>query len=175
MAFILVADDHPLNRHFLTTLLSYYGHRVREASDGEEALAAAREKRPDAIIVDVAMPRIDGPALVKMLRSEPALAEIPVIFYSATYREVEARAIARSSGVEHVIAKPADPEVILATVHRAIGHGAQARSEPNVEQRERTREYVSRLQLTSVRMGALIELSLDLAAQRDAATLLRTA
>src|SRR5256885_9717660 len=50
MAIILVADDHPLNRHFLATLLSYYGHTVNEASDGVEALASARENRPDLVI-----------------------------------------------------------------------------------------------------------------------------
>src|SRR5205814_9355900 len=59
MPFILVADDRPLNRHFLMTLLTYYGHQVGEAADCVEALHAARERRPDLIIADVVMPRME--------------------------------------------------------------------------------------------------------------------
>src|SRR5947207_11786428 len=105
MAFILVADDRPLNRHFLVTLLSYYGHEVREATDGLEALREARTRKPDLIIADVVMPEMDGPALVRALRAERDLAAVPIIFYSASYQEVEAQAIARSTGVNYVITK----------------------------------------------------------------------
>src|SRR5436190_23904438 len=111
MACILVADDHPLNRHFVTTLLSYYGHEVVEAADGYEALDLARQRRPDLIIADVAMPRMDGAQLVRALRADPELAEVPVVFYTASYRDVESRAIADAAGVEHVLGQPPDPEV----------------------------------------------------------------
>jgi len=175
MAVILVADDHPLNRHFLATLLSYYGHQVREAEDGIEALAAARQERPDVIIMDVAMPRMDGPALVRALRLDRDLADIPLIFYSASHREVESRAMAQAAGVEHVIGKPADPEAILATVRRALGHTERTASGRRRISAERAREYVGRLQLAGIRMSALIELTLDLSAERDPHELLRTA
>ncbi len=168
MAVILVADDHPLNRHFLTTLLSYYGHEVLQAADGVEALEAAQRRRPDLIIADVAMPRMDGPALVRALRADAGLAAIPIIFYTASYREVESRAIAAAAGVAHVITKPADPEVILETVQRALG----ARGEPAWR---RAGEYLGRLQTASIRMSALIELTLHLSAERDPHALLRTA
>src|SRR5437868_573544 len=110
MAIILVADDHPLNRHFLATLLSCYGHTVNEAADGVEALESTRQDRPDLVIADVAMPRMDGFALVQALRAAPELAKIPVIFYTASYRETESRVIAKAAGVEHLIAKPSDPQ-----------------------------------------------------------------
>src|SRR5436309_3543879 len=146
MPFILVADDRALNRHFLTTLLTYYGHDVSEAADGVEALRLARERKPDLIIADVVMPRMDGPALARALRAEPQLQDVPVIFYSASYQEVEAQAIARAVGVEHVITKPSDPEFILQTVARALGKDAQA-APPEVP--ADPREIIGRLQLAN--------------------------
>src|SRR2546423_14496735 len=101
MPFILVADDRPLNRHFLMTLLSYYGHEVREAADGVEALHAARGRKPDLIIADVAMPHMDGAALARAIRADPYLGDVPIIFYSASYQEVEANAIAKACGVSY--------------------------------------------------------------------------
>src|SRR5437870_2253374 len=148
MPFILVADDRPLNRHFLMTLLSYYGHEVREAADGVEALQAARERKPDLIIADVLMPRMDGPALARAVRAERDLADVPIVFYSASYQEVEAQAIAKSAGVEHVITKPADPEMILEIVERALGRAGRA--VPKAAIPPDPREIVARLQLASI-------------------------
>lgn len=172
MSLILVADDHPLNRYFLSTLLSYYGHEVMEAADGVEALQAARRRRPDLVIIDVVMPRMDGPELVRALRADPDLAGIPLIFYTASYREEESREIARQAGVNHVIIKPADPDAVLETVQRALG-GRRPRWRR--VSRGRAAEYVERLQIAGIRMSALMELTLDLSAERDPQQLIRTA
>jgi len=173
MPFILVADDRPLNRHFLMTLLTYYGHFVGEAADGVEALHAARERKPDLIIADVVMPRMDGPALARALRADGELKDVPIIFYSASYREVEAQAIAKACGVEHVITKPSDPEVILQTIARALGVAAPAAPPP--EAPADPREIIARLQLANIRMTGLIELMAHLSGERDPHELLRTA
>lgn len=173
MPFILVADDRPLNRYFLMTLLSYYGHEVREAADGVEALRAARERKPDLIIADVVMPRLDGSALAHAVRADPGLADVPIIFYSASYQEVEAQAIARSVGVDYVITKPADPEVILETVSRALHRPSPAAPKP--ARGSDPREIIARLQLASIRMSAMIELMVHLSSERDPHALLRTA
>src|SRR4051794_21941784 len=156
MPDILVVDDRPLNRHFLTTLLRYYGYEAREAADGVEALEAARERKPDLVISDVVMPRMDGPTLARALRTDATLAGIPIIFYSASYQEVEAQAIARTCGVDYVITKPADPEVVLEIVRRALGQSSppHARQLPSPE----PRDIVARLQIANIRMSALIEL-----------------
>src|SRR5437867_1140534 len=176
MATILVADDHPLNRHFLATLLSYHGFQIDEAADGIEALTSARQRRPDLIIVDVAMPRMDGFAFVKALRADPDLAEIPIIFYTASYRELESRSIARAAGVEHVITKPSDPELILNTIQSALGRPVVvAPRDQRHSTQEPSRQYIEKLQVTSIRMSALIELSLELNEERDPDRLMRTA
>ena len=170
MSRILIADDHPLNRQLLTTLLSYHGHVVVEAADGLEALDAAAIERPDLFIIDVSMPRMDGLAFVRALHENPTLRDIPVIFYTASYREEESRAMARAAGVDYVITKPSEPEVVLEAVARALG---KAPAEIPVEP-EQLRRYIERLQATGMNMGALIELSLDLHGESDPDRVMRT-
>ena len=78
MATILIVDDRPSNRAFLNALLGYTGHRLLEAEDGAQALAVARAQRPDLIITDINMPKMDGISLIrearKLLRFTPILA-----------------------------------------------------------------------------------------------------
>jgi signal transduction histidine kinase/CheY-like chemotaxis protein len=176
MASILVVDHHPLARHFLATLLSYHGHQINEAADGQEALDAARKQRPDLIIADLALPRLDGVALIRALRSNPELGDIPVVLCTPAYREVESKAIARSADVEHVITRPSDPEVILETVQAALGWMAGSAShERRPLSSDSARQYIERLQWTSIRTNTLIELSLDLKSERDPDRLMFTA
>jgi diguanylate cyclase (GGDEF)-like protein/PAS domain S-box-containing protein len=125
-ATILIVDDHVLNREFLITLLGYGGHRLLEAAGGAEALKLVRTERPDLIISDILMPNMDGYEFVTRLHADPATAAIPVIFYTATYREREANQMAESCGVRWVLPKPSDPDVILRTVHEALGMSAPA-------------------------------------------------
>ena len=92
MATILIVDDTPANRRFLVTLLRPEGHRLVEAANGREGLAAVRAERPDLVITDVLMPVMDGYELVKQLRLDPTTSGIPVVFYTAHYGGREARA-----------------------------------------------------------------------------------
>src|SRR5438874_3784149 len=113
MATILIVDDEPTNREFLVTLLGYRSHRLLEASDGAEALALVRAERPDLVISDILMPTMDGYQFVRQLRSEPEIAGTAVIFFTATYHEREAQALAQSCGVLHLLSKPSHPDAIL--------------------------------------------------------------
>jgi two-component system, cell cycle sensor histidine kinase and response regulator CckA len=85
MAKILIVDDRPLNRQFLTTLLGYQKHELSEASDGDQGLRVARAVRPDLIISDVLMPTMDGYEFVVRLREDADIAKTPVIFSTAHY------------------------------------------------------------------------------------------
>src|SRR5712691_9638148 len=120
MATILVVDDKPVNRQFLTTLLGYSGHRLLEAGDGAEALVHVRAAHPALVIADIVMPTMDGYEFVRQLRSDPAIAQTPVLFYTASYHEREARALAEACGVSHVLFKPVDPKIVLETVSAAL-------------------------------------------------------
>ena len=72
MATILVVDDLSANREVLVTLLRHHGHRLIEAADGREGLAAAQVEHPDLVITDVLMPVMDGYEFVRQLRLDPA-------------------------------------------------------------------------------------------------------
>lgn len=161
MAKILVIDDRPVNREFLVTLLSYAGHQVLEAGEGAEGLAAVRANRPDLVITDILMPTMDGVEFAAKLRAEPGCEGIPVIFYTATYRVRDAKLLAASCGVKHVLSKPCEPELILRTVNEVLGRAA-------------TRQRLVSENSEQSRLAALLELHLDLAVEREVQPLLDT-
>jgi DNA-binding response OmpR family regulator len=80
---VLIVDDDPWILRMVSTLLEKRGYAISTAGDGEEGLMRADQLRPDLIITDVMMPKLDGWALVRALRSRPELALVPVIFLTA--------------------------------------------------------------------------------------------
>ena len=108
MATILIVDDLKVNRTFLVTLLGDKGHRLLEASNSSEGLAAVQAGHPNLVITDVLMPVMDGYELVRQLRLDPVTAAIPVLCYTAPYGEREARGRALANGVAYVLTKPAE-------------------------------------------------------------------
>lgn len=124
MATILVVDTRPTDRQLFVTLLSSFGHRVLEASDGAEALELARAELPDLVITDIVMPNMDGFTLVRRLRAEPLLSGVPVIFQTAHYLESELHKLATASGIEHILGKPTEPQEILRAVQESLNHPA---------------------------------------------------
>src|ERR1051326_7955112 len=121
MALILVADDRPLNRQYLVSLLGYFGHQVVEAADGVEALKLAKADQPALVITDLVMPRMDGHELVVQMHSDRDLAKVPFIFYSATYSLRQASSVAAAVGAFGVLPKPSGPEEVLKKVNLALG------------------------------------------------------
>jgi two-component system cell cycle sensor histidine kinase/response regulator CckA len=181
VATILIVDDRPTNREFLTTLLGYGGHRLFEAADGAEALAAAHAEHCDLVIADILMPTMDGFELVRRLRADPALARTPVIFWTANYREREAQNLARACGVAHVLPKPSEPETILRTVDAALGMApppAPAPPEPDFDREhlrlltDKLSQKADDLKRANARLTALVDLGLDLGSVRDPRQLL---
>jgi diguanylate cyclase (GGDEF)-like protein len=116
VAKILIADDHRANRDALTALLEVAGHYVLSANDGHQALNLAREHQPELVISDVLMPHMDGYELTRRLKLEPATAGISVMFYTAYFGSRDAKHLAHSLGVAHVLVKPSDNDVILRAV-----------------------------------------------------------
>lgn len=80
---ILIADDDAALRELLRAALEAAGYRVVEAADGVEALQLAAHERPDLLILDISMPRLDGWAVLRQLEAQPATAGLPVIVLTA--------------------------------------------------------------------------------------------
>src|SRR6266566_4323216 len=120
MAAILIVEDRVVDRKLLAAILRSGGHSVIETANGAEALERLHRINPALIISDILMPSVDGYELVRRIREEPELSTIPVIFYTATYHEREARALARQWGINSIITKPSTPDCILTAVARAL-------------------------------------------------------
>src|SRR3954471_2218300 len=117
---ILIADDNRANRDALASLLEVSGYETLKAADGGEALAMTRERRPDLVISDVLMPKMDGYELARRLRDDPVTESIGVIFYTAYFGQPEAQQLAQAHGVARVLVKPSDNDVILQAVREAL-------------------------------------------------------
>jgi CheY-like chemotaxis protein len=127
MERILVVDDSEDVRLALTTILEDAGYDVCEASDGEDVVPLALKHRPGLILLDVAMPRVDGFEALRRIKAEARLRNIPVIMVTAKGR-AEDLSMARTLGARDYISKPwADGEVelrvgwVLQAAARAVG------------------------------------------------------
>jgi len=112
---ILVADDNPANVDILQTRLAVHGYEIVTASDGEEALAVAREKQPDLILLDVMMPRMDGLEVCRRLKADTALPFIPIILVTAKADTKDIVAGLEAGGDEY-LTKPVDQAALVARV-----------------------------------------------------------
>ncbi|MCX7591927.1 MAG: PAS domain S-box protein [Kiritimatiellae bacterium] len=129
MSTILIVDDDENGRYLLRTMLTASGHVVLEASNGTEALAAARQSRPDLIISDILMPQMDGFALCRECKRDDLLREVPFVFYTATYTDPRDHALAMQLGAARFIVKPVENEVFIRAVREVLQDHAAGRLE----------------------------------------------
>jgi DNA-binding response OmpR family regulator len=118
-AKILVVDDEESLVVLMEDSLVMMGFDVVTAYDGVQALEKARLAKPDVILLDVRMPRKNGWETCAELKADPALKDVPVIFLSAFAQREDIEKGLRL-GAEKYIAKPADPEEVLAAVREII-------------------------------------------------------
>lgn len=102
---VLVADDDPFNLRLLQEVCEAAGYRVVTATDGTEVLDMVAREQPALVMLDVAMPGLDGFEVLRILKSDPGLAPIPVILVTAT-QEVDARSRGIELGAEDYVTKP---------------------------------------------------------------------
>ena len=113
---ILVCDDDPPLRELVRAVLGP-SYEFVEAADGTEALAAAREVRPDVMVLDVMLPGINGIDVLKELRADERIADIPVVVITAwSHAEAEAWA----AGADRFVSKPFDPDVLCRAVEELL-------------------------------------------------------
>lgn len=129
-SYLLVVEDIPDILNLLEATLKFKGYRVVTARNGEEALEIIYKDRPDLIIADILMPRMDGFSMVHRLRIDPETRRIPVIFLSATYVAPEDKAFALSLGATRFIEKPVDLPTFLPVIEKLLQQGVHTPVEP---------------------------------------------
>jgi CheY-like chemotaxis protein len=110
---VLVADDEPLTAEMFALMLAFRGYEVTCANDGAEALARARELKPDIVLLDVMMPKLEGVTVARRLREDPELAGCPIVLFSSVdEQDVDWR----EAGADLFLQKPVNlrqlPEVV---------------------------------------------------------------
>jgi signal transduction histidine kinase len=133
---IILADDNADLRDYVGRLLASQGYVVETFADGQSALEAARREAPDLVLSDVMMPRLDGVGLVKEMRCDGALRELPIILLSARAGE-EAQIEGLDAGADDYINKPFSARELLARIRTNL-QLAQIRKDAAEVQREQT-------------------------------------
>ncbi|MGD1069577.1 MAG: HD domain-containing phosphohydrolase [Bryobacteraceae bacterium] len=165
---IMVVDDQPVNLKLMEEVLSRQGYGVRSFPRGRLALAAAAQKPPDLILLDVTMPEMDGFEVCRRLRSDAALSAIPVIFLSALEETEDKLAAFRSGGFDYVT-KPFEPEEIKARIETHLRlRDLQAAVERHNQELELVVERQV-LEIASAQMATIFALA-KLAESRDGVT-----
>ncbi len=112
---ILIVEDTEDNRQILRDLLTNAGFDIVEAHDGEAAVDAASEHRPDLILMDIQLPILNGYEAIRRIKANGALRAIPIIAVTS-YALSEDKERARAAGCDGYVAKPFSPRQLLATV-----------------------------------------------------------
>jgi CheY-like chemotaxis protein len=119
MATILLVEDNIANRVLAAKLLGAAGHEVIEAENGEDGLALARQRHPDLILMDLALPKLDGWETLRLLRADPETATSRVVAVTA-HAMVGDRERALEAGFDEYMTKPIDANTFAETVGRQL-------------------------------------------------------
>jgi len=118
---LLVVDDEPEINKLVARIFEKRGYRVNSALDGAEALAAVKRQRPDLIMLDLNLPKVDGWEVCRQLKSDPATKAIPIIMLTAAHANVDDAQIGLGLGADEYVAKPFVKAVLLHNVERLLG------------------------------------------------------
>jgi CheY-like chemotaxis protein len=118
---ILVVEDTADTRELIRLMLEHAGYRVLEAENGLDAVEAARRERPDAILMDMSLPLMDGCQATRRIRTEPGLASVPIIACTA-HNRWEWRGKAILAGCTDFMTKPLDFIGLAAMLSRYLQH-----------------------------------------------------
>ena len=116
---VLVVDDDPVIQRLLQVNFEMEDYIVLTASDGAEGLEKARTEKPDILLLDVMMPKMDGIAVAQALRADPATAGLPIIMLTAKAQAADIQA-GRDVGVDMYVTKPFDPLELIETVRSLL-------------------------------------------------------
>jgi len=116
---VLVVDDEEYIQHILNFSFGAEGYEVITAANGEEAVNIARSEKPDIIVLDIMMPKMDGYEACKQIKADPQTQDIPVILLTAKGREVD-RKLGAEAGADDYVVKPFSPGRLIERVEGCI-------------------------------------------------------
>ncbi len=120
MAKIMVVDDAPADLQNLKNILTKGGHQVIEVTSGQDSIAKAKAEKPDAIVMDVVMPGVNGFQATRQISKDPDTSKIPIIVVSAKNQETD-RLWAMRQGAREYVVKPVKDADLLAKVKQVLG------------------------------------------------------
>jgi two-component system, OmpR family, alkaline phosphatase synthesis response regulator PhoP len=138
MRRVLVIDDEADVRLLYRVNLRHAGFEVLEAEDGERGIDAALEHLPDAVVLDLMMPRVDGFEVLRVLRAHPDASEMPVLVLTADSRSDHHRRC-YELGADEVMTKPFVPDALTRGISRMLATSLQDRVDHRVEAAEAAR------------------------------------
>jgi len=125
MAKILIAEDERDIRDLIAFTLRFAGHEVLAVSNGEEAYQTAMKEVPQLVLMDVRMPKMTGYEACKLMKAEPSLQQVPVVFLSAKGQEAEVQAGLAAGAMEYLL-KPFAPDQLIRKVAEFLEKGQAA-------------------------------------------------
>jgi CheY-like chemotaxis protein len=125
MIRVLMAEDSAVNRELLREILESKGFQVDEAWDGEDALQKIGRNRPDILLLDIGMPKLDGFGVIRRVREDPTLADLPVLAVTA-YAMRGDRERGLQAGFDGYLSKPVNPDSLFAEMERLLHRSVRA-------------------------------------------------
>lgn len=122
---VVIADDSIVQRMMARAMLEAEGFRVLEAADGREVVDLVHRSHPDVVVMDVAMPRMDGVTAARRIRTE-ANGEVPIVFLSALSAQIDRESALAAGGNDYLVKPVANRELIRA-VQRFVERSGRAR------------------------------------------------
>jgi DNA-binding response OmpR family regulator len=117
---ILIVDDDEDILRLLRKILEVEGYAVLDARDGEEAIVQVKTHRPDLVVLDLNLPKMDGFVVCEQIKNDPKTARIPVLMLTAAYDKVEHAERGLLLGADEYVVKPFLREVLLHNIQRML-------------------------------------------------------
>ena len=124
MSTILIVEDNEKNMKLLRDVLTFKGHKVIEAIDGETGVALGQSELPDLVLMDIQLPGINGVEALKQLRADERTAKIPIIAVTASVMDQDRRVII-DAGFDAFVSKPVSLKEFMAAVNQALEGSAR--------------------------------------------------
>jgi len=139
-ALVLVVEDYQDAREMYSAYLQFSGYRVAEATNGAEAIEKAIQLMPDIILMDLALPKVDGWEATKRLKSDPRTKHIPIVALTGHALAGFAEG-AREAGCDAFVTKPCLPDALVAEIRRMLAgvrqtDGGRRGNEPSGQRRK---------------------------------------